>query len=523
MATYEYINGVLVPAFSESLSAKPYFSEIATSNDGRDITRGYIPQDMIMLPEDSVLATRGGRNYTVYEEVARDDQVKTCRQQRELALVSKEWTVEPGDTSLKAKKAAKRLEEVLKNILWDDKTQKMLSAVLYGYAVAEIMWASDGTEITIDAIKVRKRDRFGFLPTGELRMRTHHNQLSGEILPAGKFWSFACGADHDDEPYGLGLGHYLYWPVFFKKNGMRAWLTFLDKFAQPTAVGKYPVNASSDEKKKLLAALAAIQSDSAIRIPEGMQIELIEAARSGTADYTALVDRMNAAISKVYLGHSAAADETPGKLGGSSDATEVREDLIRADADLICNSFNMSVAKWITFYNDGDGVAPPKVWRKVEPPEDLKARADKDKVLFDMGFKPKLQYVQDVYDGEYEPVQTNQAMDNTGVANANNAAADNTPSGQAISGTAQFAEGLDADPTPVTDLTDQLSMEAAPNIKAWVDAIQAKVERAESLEALRDDLLSSYADLDHAELVKVMALGFATADLAGRFDVESKN
>jgi phage gp29-like protein len=52
-----------------------------------------------------------------------------------------------------------------------------------------------------------------------------------------------------------------------------------------------------------------------------------------------------------------------------------------------------------------------------------------------------------------------------------------------------------------------------------VNAIQAKVEQAESLEALRDDLLNSYGDLDNSELKKRMALAFAAADLSGRFDV----
>lgn len=498
--------------------AKPTLTEIATSNDGRDITRGYIPQDWLYPNSDSVLKTRSNGDFTIYEDIARDDQVKTCRQQRELALIGKEIQVDPGDNSRKAKYAADRLKAVLNHISFDDKTQKMLSAVLYGYAVAEVMWASDGSEITVDAIKVRNRARFGFMPSGELRMRTTTNQIKGEILPPGKFWAFACGADHDDEPHGLGLGHYLYWPVFFKKNGMRAWLTFLDKFAQPTAVGKYPNSANPDEKKKLLQALAAIQSDSAIRIPDSMQVELLEAARSGTADYTVLVNLMNAAISKVYLGHTGSTDSTPGKLGGEDNANEVREDLIRADADLICGSFNLSVAKWLTFYNDGDTVAPPRVWRKVEPPEDLKARADKDKVLFDMGFKPTLQYVQDVYDGEYEekavPDPLSGQADAGSVPTRNAAPADNGKP-------AQFAEaGNTIDPTPGENSTQLLAEQTGAILNDWLASIGQLVEQATSFEDLQAQLLAHYGQLDSTELTQVMALAFAAADLSGRYDVQ---
>ncbi len=516
MANYvQTKHGVIVPeaVFAERLSAKPEGREIATAGNGRDITRGYLPDNMIMAAGDTVLTTRGGGDYKIYEDIARDDQVKTCRQQRELALIAKEWGVEPGDSSRKAKKAAERLEAVLDRLAWDDKTQKMLSAVLYGHAVGEVMWATDGLEITIADIKVRNRSRFGFMPSGELRLRTLGNQMDGEALPPGKFWAFSCGADHNDEPYGLGLGHYLYWPVFFKKNGVKFWLQFLEKFGQPTAVGKHPAGASELEKTRLLQALSAIQSSTAIRVPEGMVVELLEATRSGTADYTALYDRMNAAISKIYLGHSAGADSTPGRLGGEDNAGEVREDLIKADADLVCGSFNRTVAKWLSFYNDGEGVAPPRVWRKTEPPEDLKAAADKDKTLFDMGFRPTLKYVTEKYGEGYKEKPT--------------PVPDTTPGGTVpaqsqpaqVDNPAQFAEQSDIDPTSTNSQTNLLAEAAGPAIKSWVDTIRDKVEGADSLEALRDDLVNSYAELDSEKLTNVMTLAFAAADLSGRFDV----
>lgn len=507
----------------QGLDKKPSMTEIATAGNGRDITRGYLPADMLMASGDSVLASKGG-NYAVYEEIARDDQVKTCRQQRELALIAKEWGVEPGDSSRKARKAADRLESVLKSLEWDQKTQKMLSAVLYGYAVGEIMWATDGSEISIEDIKVRNRSRFGFLPNGELRLRTKTNISDGEALPPGKFWAFSCGADHDDEPYGLGLGHYLYWPVFFKKNGIKFWLQFLEKFGQPTAVGKYPAGAGDPEKDRLLQALASIQSSTAIRIPEGMAIELLEATRSGTADYTALYDRMNAAISKVYLGHTGSTDSTPGKLGGEDNAGEVREDLIKADADLICGSFNRTVAKWLTYYNDGPDVAPPSVWRKTEPPEDLKSAADKDKVLFDMGFRPTLKYVTDKYGDGYEEKPAPDTIPNStdGIAGGAGRSAPITqpPQTGQVDNPAQFAEGdANIEHTGVDSQTDQLASEAGVSLKAMVDQIAAFAEKAGSLEELRDQLLNSYGELDSGELANVMAMGFAAADLSGRFDV----
>jgi phage gp29-like protein len=210
-------------------------------------------------------------------------------------------------------------------------------------------------------------------------------------------------------------------------------------------------------------------------------------------------------------------------LGGEDNAGEVREDLIKADADLVCGSFNRTVAQWLTFYNDGPDVTPPRVWRKTEPPEDLKTESDKDKTLFDMGFKPTLKYITDKYGegyqeipnvGALQPNTTQRAGSMPGNATVNTGQEDNP---------AQFAEAeADIDPTSTDSQTDRLAIEAGKSIKAIVDQVAAFAEQAESLEALRDKLLASYGDLDDGALTNVMTMAFAAAELSGRFDVEGE-
>ena len=80
-------------------------------------------------------------------------------------------------------------------------------------------------------------------------------------------------------------------------------------------------------------------------------------------------------------------------------------------------------------------------------------------------------------------------------------------------------DSQDIDPTPVSSQSDQLAIDAAPSIKAMVDQIRTLVDQAETLEELRDTLLSSYGHIDNTKLINVMQIAFATADLAGRFDV----
>lgn len=396
-------SGMVVPlSFVESQIARPESLEIATTQDGRDITRGYVSASLLLAPQDTVLQARGAGNYQIYREVLRDTQVASTFSQRRLAVVARPWEVEPGGKRAIDRAAAEHLREQLTRVRWDRSTNGMLYGVFYGYAVAELLYGVDGGYVTLDAIKVRDRRRFGFDGEMNLRLQTMSQPNPGERVADRKFWHFCTGADHDDEPYGLGLAHWLYWPVFFKRNGLKFWLIFLEKFGQPTAKGSYPGSATAEEKTRLLNALQAISTDAGVIVPEGMGIELIEAARSGTADYTALYDRMDQAISKVVLGHTGSSDATPGRLGGEDNAHDVRQDLVKSDADLVCESFSHGPARWLTDWNF-PGAQYPRVFRQIDEGEDLDMRSQVDERLHGMGYEPEtIEQINETYGGRWK-------------------------------------------------------------------------------------------------------------------------
>jgi phage gp29-like protein len=476
--------------------------EIATSRDGRDITRGYVEALPLLPPQDSVLLARGGGDLRIYEEIARDDQVMACFQQRRLAVVSREWDVEPGDDSPRAEEAAAFLREQLHRIQWDAVTDKMLWGLFYGYGVGECLYSrSSKRRVQLDAIKVRKQRRFAWTPEMELRLRTLY-EPDGVPLPPHKFWVYSAGADNDDEPYGLGLAHWLYWPVFFKRNGIKFWLVFLEKFGQPTGKGTYPPNAQPEERQRLLAALQAIHVDSSIIVPEGMAIELIEAARSGTADYTALHDRMNAAIAKVILGQVASTEGTPGKLGGDDMHMDVRRDLTKADADVVCQSFNLGPARWLTEWNFGPDVALPRVWRDIEDSEDLNTRAERDKHLNDMGFRPTLAEVHATYGAGYQDL--------------------GPPSVRSPTDEAAFAAATRRVRTvkDTVDLqADRLRTDAGPVLDELQAPIFALLDQVSSMDELVERIETLFPQLSPDQFAELMADATTAAQLAGRYDV----
>lgn len=350
-------------------------------------------------PSDTVLRSRGSaETLEIYKELLRDDQVRSTFQQRRTAVTQAELIVDPGADDATSKAAAEALKLNLERMRWDDITDKALYSVFYGWGVAEVIWEPFENLVQIAEIKVRDRARFRFGRDGTLYLKTTNGAAGGlQAMPDRKFWTLATGADNDDEPYGLGLAHSLYWPVWFKRNDIKFWLTFLERFGQPTSVVKVPAGQINDPNvvENATALLRNIATDAGLVVPDNVVVELLEAARTGAADYDAMRRAMDAAIAKVVLSQTMTTDD------GSSRAQAqvhqgVANHVVKADADFVCESFNRSVVKWWTEYNF-PGAVPPKVWRNSEPPEDLNKRAERDAKVITLGYEPTEEYILETY------------------------------------------------------------------------------------------------------------------------------
>ena len=374
---------------------KPVFSEVAAAGQGISVN-GWV--DEIARPDDTVLKSLGW-DMSHYRRLLRDDQVKSTFQQRIDATISAEWTVEPGGPSARDKAAAAFITEHLAAMPFDAICKKMLYGSFYGYAVAECLWGREGGRIVPEDIRVRKAKRFRFGRDGGLRLITR-NTPTGVIMPERKFWVLTVQADSDDDPYGPGLAHWLYWPVFLKRNAIKFWAIALEKFGAPTAKGTYPPGAQESEVRKLLEALQAIATDAAVAIPQGMEAQLIEATRSAGGDHVEFCKYMDAMIAKIILSQTATTEIGPWR-GTAEVQKDVRDEIIKADADLLCESFNAGPVRWLTDWNF-PGAAAPKIWRDITRPEDLRIRALRDKIVHDMGFRPSKRYIEETYGGEWE-------------------------------------------------------------------------------------------------------------------------
>lgn len=481
----------------------PELNEVATW--ARDVT--FPVYSGIFRELDDTLITRGqGKGLKLYDEIERDCVVYGDLQKRKQAVISRAWQVDPASTSRLDKKAADMVRAQLSSeaLNFDQVCLNLLDAILKGYAVGEVLWGYDGSQIVVTKIMPRNQLRFNFGDDYKLRMKVLENFIPGIELPDRKFIVHSFGAK-DGSPYGLGLGTRLFWPAFFKRNGIMFWLAFLDKFGSPTPVGEYSNGTSAAAQRTLLDALDALSQSAGVIIPQGMSIKFLEASRSGQAGYENFCRYLDEQITFTILGESPVSKGSGGQAASAAiTRNEVRLELVQADSDLLSATLNSTLVKWLTEYNV-PGATPPRVWRKVEAQKDLGAVATRDLTICEMGFKPTLAYITETYGGEWveaPPPAAKAPADRAG--------------GSAGLDAANFVEAAS---TAVNDLSGKMDAQTTDPWAAVMKHIANMAENASSLEDLKTKLLGAYGGLPTEDLRKVMAQGFQVAVLSGMDDV----
>lgn len=500
----------------EEKATKPITDEIATVPKDIDIFTGWLDrrdnQDPVVLYESN------GKGLKLYDDVDRDAHAGSVLQTRYLAVIGKEWLIEPaGGKSKKGRRPVVTREQLIANFVekalyainFDQARQEILQAILYGFYPAEIMWkytVIDGRTAIVPARILGKHPkRFTFALDRSLRLLTPNNQWDGEPVPDRKFIVFTYGSS--DDPYGKGLGQKLWWPVWFKKNGIKFWAVFLEKFGMPTGVGKYPPGTVKEQQDKLLSAIGAIHSETGIAIPDNMIIDLLEATRSGKVTYESFPEYMDRQISKAVLGQTASTEGTPGKLGNEEVQGEVRADILKADADLLCECLNNSLIKWIVDFNFPGVTEYPHIWIRTKEEGDLKPLADRDETLVNkIGLPVGKKYFYEKY-GIPEPVEGEDLV----VPETERAGeqVEQEPGEFSEKGRAGFGQ------EDIDNLSTQGAIASQEAISALLDPVVDMIEDASSFEEIGEKLYGLYPDMDSKEFHELLTRAMFAAGLTG--------
>lgn len=401
----------------------------------------------------------------VYEDIEeKDDMVASALESRKDSVLAKTRRVLPASEKRQDKKVAAFIEETLEGgyvkskngVLFgmDNLVFEALDAVGKGVAVGEIIFDQAGDRVYVKDVRFHPQGLFNFSAggmaayaantymqpqTGPLRLRPGlFGSVSGEALPENKFFVHTYRPRHSNR-WGTPLDRKVFWPSWFKREGVKQWLRSLEK-GNGTVVAKYRDGAGADEQGVALEAARAANEESSIAIPEKFALEVLQHVRqSGGASHGELVDGFcNNGIARVILGQTLTSRGSEG--GGSLALGNVHERVgqrkTEVDSKSLMAAFNMSLVRALVLLNFGPNVPPPLWAIDYEPGNDLTTTAEWLKSLHEMGAPISKNYVYNTFAGT-RPEGDEDVLTGKGAAD--------TPAGEKRPGEdSEFAEA----PTP---------------------------------------------------------------------------
>lgn len=350
--------------------------EIAT----RDRAPDYMAL-MNLLPNPDPVLKKMGKDITVYRDILSDSHVGAVESSRKAGVLSMEWEIDRGTAK---SRHAKFVQELFEDFDMDRIIGEILDAPLFGYQPMEVIWKSSGNFVLPVDVVGKPQEWFGFGADNELRFFTKDNSL-GVPVPERRFLLPRHRPTYQN-PYGKPLLALCFWWFTFKKGGIKYWVSFMEKYGMPFAVGKLPAGTDQKRVQDLLSKLSRMVQDAVAVIPDDSSAEIINTdGKTASADiYKGMADFCNAEMSKAIIGHAGGADSTPGKLGGEDNALAVRGDLITADKRLVERTLNQLI-DWIVWINFGEAERPRfNLFVEDKVDETLSKR---DKTLTETGVK----------------------------------------------------------------------------------------------------------------------------------------
>lgn len=346
------------------------------------------------LPVDEIIQRNG---YRIYKEMLTDDQVKAALTFKKILIHGRLWQIGPHDDTPQAKNIASFVQWNLSKLNLNHVIEEALTCLEFGFSLAEKVWTRDlwnGQQmVTIGAIK--HRDPQNIL----LHMDEHGNwqgaeqRSRGKIITLGtdKLWLYSYRRRFGNI-YGESDLKSAYKSWWAKKFIINFWNVYLERMGAPMTKMTYPLGASDDLKTVLKTILRNLASKTEILVPEGVQIDLIEAQRGGNATYEQALAFHNNSIARAMLmvallGTGGEADKTRGS--DSQSFLHLRLIFKMADeiAQDIVNTFMEQVVKPLVQLNfDGeiDELMPKFIWQDYGQFEGMKV-ADTIRLLHAAG------------------------------------------------------------------------------------------------------------------------------------------
>ena len=261
-----------------------------------------------LFPTDEILQQKG---WGEYRKMLHDPQIKFCLWMKKVMIYGRKWDVEPASDSEFDKSVCEFVRDALKRAELKEIMREAMDAFQFGFSVGELVWKREELNgkdsIVLDKVVYRdpefmtaEVDRHGNI----MQWKQDPMMLGGTNEPVtlakNKVFHYANDQQFNN-PYGHADMRAAYRAWWSKKFIVQFWNVFLERLGSPLMAAKYPEGATPVLKDNLKKILKGLSSKTEVLIPKGVEIELIEATRSGTASYDDALNYQDKEIARAIL------------------------------------------------------------------------------------------------------------------------------------------------------------------------------------------------------------------------------
>lgn len=349
-----------------------------------------IPQKSYQEPHPRVIATwapagvRGALqllqhgNFTqagyLLDAVLGDDRVQAAIGTRVNGVLSLPLLFDPAEDERRHQEAAQALAAVWWEIAPETALDQLLTyGRLLGAALAELVWATeDGA--ALPRLRVWHPSLLRFDPRSrEWRVRQEPGELT--ITPGdGKWFLFAPYGERRPSTKALLRGLAIPWLA--KQYAIGDWQRYSEMHGGPIRAGVTPAGAKEGDRTTFLNDLDRLASDTAIVLPEGFDLKMIEASGKSFEAFEHLIEWCDKAMTVAILGQNLTTQVEGGSLAAAQVHDNVRLDLVRSDTESLATGLREQVVSWWAEFNLGDRALAPWPRWQADPPDDLAQQAE---------------------------------------------------------------------------------------------------------------------------------------------------
>jgi len=448
----------------------------------------------------------------LFEEMEeKDAHLASIMQTRRLAVASLEWRIEAAGEDPRELEIAQFVEERLRaTVNFQEALLDLMDAVGKGYSLVEIDWQVQEYAAPVYLRWVHPK-RVTFWQSLEPRL-VDETRLDGKPLQPWKFifHRHKARSGHDTR---AGVLRVLAWMYLLKNYALKDWAAFNEIFGMPLRLGKYDSSASQADREALVTAIRALGSDAAGIISKNTEIEFVEAAGRLSGNYNpyqVLAEFCNREMSKAVLGQTLTTDTTyaTGTYSAAKVHDRVRSDLIEADAEGLAATLRAQLIRPLVGFNFGWEEPLPHFVFDYGEEEDYKATAETYEILSRMGMPLTLEHVAARFNLPLpEPGQ--EIVGGVGRVAAKAVALTALPPTRWDGPVVQAQTELEG-------LAQRAAAASAEVVGRLLRPVQTLIERGDSLEQIRDELLQVYPDLAVEELAELIYQASLLAYMRGR-------